>query len=170
MTSQEVVFAEAEPSDASEVSRFLADLTEESDFVTKDSPALEIEEMAQFLQGQLESIAGLCLLAKLGERVIGLVNLVPQSDGDSLSGDIFIGVEAAYRGRGIGHLLLEATIDWAQQMAVLDRLSLSVQARNARAIHLYQKFGFTVIKEQAASVLSRSGEWLDVYDMVKKLA
>ena len=35
-------------------------------------------------------------------------------------------------------------IDWADHTPAIRRLELTVQARNERAVHLYQKFGFDI--------------------------
>lgn len=48
-------------------------------------------------------------------------------------------------GHHIGSLLLEATLDFAENVAKLDIVSLEVRGDNERAIHLYEKYGFKKI-------------------------
>lgn len=48
-------------------------------------------------------------------------------------------VAEPYRGYGIGQLLLEVVLDWAQETPYIETLMLEVQVRNSRAIHLYKK-------------------------------
>ncbi len=48
-------------------------------------------------------------------------------------------------GHHIGSLLLEATLDFAENVAKLDIVSLEVRSDNERAIHLYEKYGFKKI-------------------------
>jgi RimJ/RimL family protein N-acetyltransferase len=50
-------------------------------------------------------------------------------------------VARAYRGRGIGSALLEASIGWARQ-AGAHKIALEVWPHNEAAIALYEKFGF----------------------------
>lgn len=54
----------------------------------------------------------------------------------------FIGTDASARGRGIGADLLAAGIDWMLSAATTQRISLTVNADNAEARRLYEKFGF----------------------------
>lgn len=55
--------------------------------------------------------------------------------------EISIGVEGAWRGRGVGRALLEALIDRARADQH-EALSLSVDAGNAPALALYRSMGF----------------------------
>lgn len=48
-------------------------------------------------------------------------------------------------GHHIGSLLLEVTLDFAENVAKLDIVSLKVRSDNERAIHLYEKYGFKKI-------------------------
>lgn len=54
----------------------------------------------------------------------------------------FIGTDAAARGRGIGADLLAAGIDWMLTAPSTKQVSLTVNANNAPARSLYEKFGF----------------------------
>lgn len=44
----------------------------------------------------------------------------------------------------LASFLRETMIDWADHTPTIRRLELTVQARNERAVHLYQKFGLTL--------------------------
>jgi ribosomal protein S18 acetylase RimI-like enzyme len=55
-----------------------------------------------------------------------------------------ITVAAGWRDRGIGGRLLGAAADWARANPLIKRVELNVMATNARAIHLYQKYGYVV--------------------------
>lgn len=50
-------------------------------------------------------------------------------------------LDAACRGRGIGEGLLLAAHAWAREMGV-EKITLSVFATNAHAIHLYRRMGY----------------------------
>ena len=54
----------------------------------------------------------------------------------------FIGVDRSVRGRGLGASLLTAGMDWMLSFAETDKISLTVNADNAAAIKLYEKYGF----------------------------
>ncbi len=169
MAEAEVLFAEAQASDAGALVVFLAQAMTESDFITQTSPSLSETQMATFLSRQEVSPRDICLLAKLGEGIIACLNLVAYPKAGSYFGDIFLVVGRAYQGAGLGQTLLELVIDWAQESKCLAGLSLSVQVRNQRAIHIYQKFGFSFSGLEKASVKSKQGQDLDVYLMTRAI-
>ncbi|MGT2930243.1 N-acetyltransferase family protein [Streptococcus dentasini] len=170
MTSQEIVFEEARAQEAVYVSQFLNELTAETDLIIKDRPSLAPEQMAEFLLKQSKSARDICLLAKSGSQVLGLLNLVSfQMATGGWSGDLFLAVAKDYRGYGLGQTLLELVLDWAQETQLLEQLELTVQVRNKPALHLYRKFGFEIVSRQKAAVLSRDNQYLDIYSMSRAL-
>jgi ribosomal protein S18 acetylase RimI-like enzyme len=54
----------------------------------------------------------------------------------------FIGTETPARGQGIGADLLAAGVDWMLSAPTMQKINLTVNADNAPARHLYEKFGF----------------------------
>lgn len=62
---------------------------------------------------------------------------------ESESGYIdFIGTDISARGRGIGADLLASGVDWMLLAPTTQKINLTVNADNAPARHLYEKFGF----------------------------
>jgi [ribosomal protein S18]-alanine N-acetyltransferase len=55
-----------------------------------------------------------------------------------------LGIHPEYQGRGLGQLLLCSLLDRARAIE-MKRATLEVRASNDRAIHLYEKHGFTVV-------------------------
>lgn len=167
MTSREVLIEEASSRDASALVDFLARVTKETDLIYKEGPSLDVEQMAIFLNQSAESLGCLCLLAKIDENVVGLVNVVEES---GAIGDVFLAVHQDYRGQGLGNLLMEVMIDWALENGILAGLRLTVQARNTVALHLYKKFGFEYDRLLKKAILSKEGLPLDVYQMSMQLS
>ena len=165
MSEQDLVIEEAQVEDASSLLALLQKVVEETDFIIQDK-ALTLDEMIRFLDQQSESINAICLVARLGEEFVGVLNIVPSdhSQDDSI-GDIFIAVKQAYWGYGLGSLLMETALDWAKHTPMIHRLELTVQVRNSRAIHLYEKFGFRIDATTSRGVPTKDGEFLDVYLM-----
>ena len=54
----------------------------------------------------------------------------------------FIGTDASARGRGVGADLLATGVDWMLSAPTTTKINLTVNAENAPARHLYEKFGF----------------------------
>lgn len=57
-------------------------------------------------------------------------------------GEVSISIQKAMWGQHIGTRFMEALIRFARETAKMEILSLEVRSDNARAIHLYEKFGF----------------------------
>lgn len=86
-----------------------------------------------------------------GDRIAGLVRLVAPERG---VGKInMVGRIPAYRGRGVGPRLVARALHALVERGAT-RVTLDVEAANARAVRLYQRFGFTV--ETRTPVLERT--------------
>ena len=82
------------------------------------------------------------LVAVIEGKVIGAIGLERFENRRSHAGYIGMAVHDAYAGRGAGTALMAAVIDLADNWLQLKRLELGVYADNARAIALYERFGF----------------------------
>lgn len=170
MAEQELLIEEAQAEDAASLAQLLSEVPKESDFLAQDeaSPSLTASDLDNYIRRHAELVNNLCLVAKLGSQVIGVLNVTAdQGTKTSHIGDIFIAVSKAYWGHGIGHFLMEAMLDWADHTPEISRLELTVQARNERAVHLYQKCGFEIEGTKKRGAKMENGEFLDVYLMAK---
>lgn len=170
MIEQEVIVREVLPEDAASLAATLKQLTKETDFITRDedSPHMSAQEMSIFIEQKAHSFNEICLVAKIADKVVGVLMISAYSHNRIKHiGDIFLAVLKDYWGYGIGQLLMEAALDWAEHSAVIRKLELTVQQRNAKAVHIYEKFGFEIegIKKRGAK--TKDGEFLDVYLMGK---
>ncbi|HFU4202741.1 TPA: N-acetyltransferase family protein [Streptococcus suis] len=168
MSRKEIVFEEAEPSDAPAFIDFMNQVSKETDYLVMDETGFRFsqEQMETIFEAGLENPRELCLLAKVGSEVIGVIS-VKSSRQFRIShiGNIFIAIRKDYWGYGIGSILLDEMLTWVQEMDLLKRLELTVQTRNKVAIHLYQKFGFGIEGTQKRGARTDEGEWLDLYYM-----
>lgn len=170
MARQEIIFEEAQEADAPAFIKFMNQIARETDFLVMDDDefAYSTKETQEILRRSGEKIDQLCLLAKVDATVIGVVNVKTASAYPiSHIGDIFIAVLKDYWGHGIGRILMEEVIAWAQEVGVLKRLELTVQIRNERAVRLYQSCGFEIEGIQKRGARTNEGEWLDLYYMGK---
>jgi ribosomal protein S18 acetylase RimI-like enzyme len=82
------------------------------------------------------------VVALAGDKVVGWCDIVPSPRHTKAHGGVLgIGVIKKYRARGIGPALLQAALDKARAVG-LTRVELTVREENARAIALYERFGF----------------------------
>ena len=165
MAEQEVIVEEAQLSDAKALVDLLSQVSQETDFVVAET-ILSQEDMEIFLERHLESINEICLVVRVGKELAGVLNVSSVSSPQTNHiGDIFIAVQEKYWGYGLGSLLMEVALDWACHTPVIRRLELTVQARNSRAVHLYEKFGFKIEATKERGAKTKDGEFLDVYLM-----
>lgn len=105
------------------------------------------------------------LVAEIEGRVVGGASLhLERSPRRHHCGEIAMGVHDDFAGRGVGSALMTALLDLADNWLGLRRLELTVYTDNAPAIHLYEKFGFT-IEGTAHEFAFRNGVYVDAYSM-----
>jgi len=78
---------------------------------------------------------------------------------------IVIGILEEYCGKGIGSLLFQNVINWANENKV-KRLELTVIAENQRAMNLYKKVGFKLEGTREKSIF-KDGKYYDELYMSK---
>lgn len=135
---------EAIPSDAARVVELLRTLFGETNFMLYEpgESAATQEQQARQIDEKTRSGSGVMFVCETDGQLIGAVfgtRGVARRTKHSLY--IVIGVLQAWVGRGVGRALLQALEEWALSRAV-HRLELTVAVDNARAIALYEKFGF----------------------------
>lgn len=107
------------------------------------------------------------LVAVIDGKVIGMVGLHPElNPRRAHAASIGMAVHDAYAGRGAGTALMEAVVDQADRWLNLRRLELTVYSDNARAIALYERFGFEregLLRDYAW----RDGAYVDAITMAR---
>ena len=107
------------------------------------------------------------LVAVIDGKAIGMIFLGrEESPRRSHVGSLGMAVHDAYAGRGVGTALMAAVVDLADNWLQLKRLELGVYADNARAIALYERFGFE--REGVWRAYAwRNGEYVDSIAMAR---
>lgn len=83
------------------------------------------------------------LVAEVEGRVVGSIGLHREPWHRRIhTASIGMAVHDAFAGRGVGSAMLAAVVDLAERWWNIRRLELNVYADNARAIALYERFGF----------------------------
>ena len=161
----ELLIREAEVEDAAELVSFLNRVSVETDFTSLDRDGILMTdtEMELFLDKQAHSENQITLLALLNDEIAGIVNITAdQRKRVRHIGDLFIVIGKKYWNNGLGSLLLEEVVEWAQASGILRRLQLTVQTRNQAAVHLYQKNGFVIEGRQDRGAYIEEGKFIDV--------
>jgi ribosomal protein S18 acetylase RimI-like enzyme len=89
----------------------------------------------------LQNVHTRLLIAAQGNDLQGYV--FGKVDLDACEGYIdFIGVDARWRGKGIGRMLLAAAVHWMFSFPAVQHVDLVVASANTAAVRLYESFGF----------------------------
>ena len=107
---------------------------------TLQLPYSSVEERQQRFAGKSANQTN--LVAVVDGKAVGMIFLGRFENRRSHVGSIGMAVHDAHAGRGVGTALLAAVVDLADNWLQVKRLELSVYADNARAIALYERFGF----------------------------
>jgi len=103
-----------------------------------------LESTFAFIQSVIENNQAQYFVIEQNQ-VIGWCDIIPKSyEGLRHVGILGMGILPAYRGKGLGKLLLQKTIEHARTINHLEKVELDVFESNKAAIALYTKMGFTV--------------------------
>lgn len=168
MTEVEFTIREAIPSDAVELLQALKIIGSETPYLVMDEKGMEMtsKEMSDNLATLYESPNNILMVALADEKVIGAASVKASSKRRmSHIGEIGISILKEYWGFGLGSLMMEELIQWAKESNIIRRLELTVQHRNQRAVHVYEKIGFKTEAIMARGAKTDDGNFLDVHLM-----
>jgi RimJ/RimL family protein N-acetyltransferase len=154
--AMEVTIREARPDDAPALIEQVRLLTEEPDIDIPLGPnefTLTQEQERQVLAEYAVAENSVFLVAEAEGKIVGMLNCQGgKRQATRHAVTLGMSVRKAYRNQGIGGKLMEQAVAWAKGTGVVTRIELAVYARNARAIHLYEQFGFAVEGQRRRAV------------------
>ena len=162
----EIIYREAQPSDASELLLHLSRVGGESDFLTfgKEGFGTSAEREARFIARFIKNSDELMLVATVADTVVanGVIERerIPRL---SHRARLSLTVLKEYSHRGIGTRLLEMMIDFARESGA-EIIYLECHVDNTRAVSLYEKFGF-IISGRMKKYFKIDGKYHDAYLM-----
>ncbi|MHC5247717.1 GNAT family N-acetyltransferase [Enterococcus sp. LJL90] len=168
----EITIREAVPEDAAAILILSKKIGGETDFLVMDETGLNLTEEQEALQlaAIYESENNVLFVALANEAIVGLASIHSDSSPKTAHiGEIGISILKEFCGMGLGTALLEELIFWAQETEITRRLELTVQARNQRAVNLYQNFGFQREAVMERGAVTVEGTFLDVWLMSKMI-
>jgi len=134
---------EGRPGDASalvELARAVS--SEEGDWLLATDGWRSASAERRYLRAVRRSAHAAVFVAEVPEGLVGRLSVSRDPHPASRHvADLGLMVAAAYRRRGIGRALLEATVEWARRHGV-SKLELHVFPHNEPALRLYESFGF----------------------------
>ncbi len=158
------------PADAAELIDYLKTISGETDnlsFGADDFP-FTVEMEADYLAKQVGSTGNALFVARYEGRIVGDASLSRGPRRMSHRGELGVSVLRDMWGRGIGTALAERVLAFARENG-LEQVFLEVRSDNARAIRLYEKFGFRKLCTYPAYMKKEDGQPIDCDFMILPL-
>lgn len=161
----------AVPLDAAGYIRLIKDVLRESPPVDTPYAPDEFDPPVERIRDRISEVSrstnAVFLVAEVQRKLVGALTC----GGGTLGADrhmtaLGIYVAKPYRDQGVGRALMAAAMTWAESSQVVRRVELEVFAGNARAIHLYEAFGFER-EGVKRGLYQRDGTYLDMVLMAR---
>jgi RimJ/RimL family protein N-acetyltransferase len=130
-----------------------------------------IEEYQEWIQKIVEHERETMLVAELGGKVVGWIVFRSQERKRMHhTGSFAIMIQKDYRNQGVGKLLINELLHWAEEHPIIEKISLGTFSTNTRAIELYKKLGFVEEGRKVKEFKFNNDEYVDdvlMYKIVK---
>lgn len=164
-----ITLRRATPQDAAAITRSMAEPEVHGNLMQLPYPSEEmwhkrLTDMASASPGGVD----LLLVAERDGQWLGSAGLHPAGPALRRRHVAMLGISVAraHQGQGVGHVLMQGLIDYADRWAQVLRIELTVFADNARAVALYERCGF-VHEGRARAYALRDGRYEDVLYMAR---
>lgn len=140
------IIENANPEDAAAILEYLRIVGGETDNLNMGAEGLPttVENEESYLQSLTDSPDGVMYAAKADGEIIGISHVGRLKRRMSHRASIGVSVRRCAWHGGVGSALMEALIVFARKNGI-EQLELEVRSDNARAIQLYERFGFTKV-------------------------
>ncbi|HLL90251.1 MAG TPA: GNAT family protein, partial [Tepidisphaeraceae bacterium] len=127
--------------------------------------AMTVDEERAFITSRNSSPThGIFAVAEIGSELVAVGQLDRgQRQTNQHTATLGLSVDAAWRRRGIATSLMDYLIEWARREELV-RIELKVFARNAPAIHVYERLGFAHEGRHPYAFL-KQGVWVEELTM-----
>jgi len=170
-TGQELCVREAIPDDSAKLIAFLEDTSGESDNLSfgPGEFGTSEEEERKILEDLLKADSNIHLIALIDDEIVGEIGFnTGKRKRISHCGEFGMCVRKQFWKSGIGGILVDSLIRWAEQQGTIHKINLSVRTDNLPAIGLYLKKGF-LIEGRILDSLRVDGRSFDTYRMGRRI-
>lgn len=147
LMSTRFIVRHAEPLDARGYITLIKDILNETPRVDTPYAPDEFNPTFERIRDRISEVRAtdnsLFLVAEADRAIVGALTCgggTLQADRHMTALGVYVARE--WRDKGVGNALMAKVVAWAKASPVVERVELEVYARNARAIHLYEKYGF----------------------------
>lgn len=146
--SEEVSLREATAGDGKQIFTLFSALNLESDSLQMDDlsdrPIAKIDKQLALIK---LSSTNMILVATLRDELIGVITIIQSKNDKKRTAELGVGVLKKYWNQGIGSMMVDEALYWAQNFSDLNSIWLDVFADNQYAYRIYQSMGFIPTKK-----------------------
>jgi ribosomal protein S18 acetylase RimI-like enzyme len=170
---KEILLRNATVNDANEIALIKSEIIGEEVFMLRELAEANInaDSEKEEISEHLNRDGSVYIVAEFDGHVIGFLEFLNGSlKRIRHSGMFSMYIRKDFREEGIGSLLLEELIRWAESDSLIEKLTLAVFSTNTRARKLYEKFGFIVEGNCPHDMKLSDGTYIDsilMYRFVK---
>ena len=168
----EATIRSVEPEDAPRMLQYMKIMLAETPFLLRTPEEFNYtpEEEARILAGRKDDPRCLMLEVEAEGQIVASADICSHGAKSRAMhrGELGISVRKDYWHKGIGSALMERLIAFAAQCGY-EQVELTVEAKNARALGLYRKYGFAVYGTRPHGMKYPDGSYDDDYLMIKML-
>lgn len=136
----------ADDKDAQQLLDHISKINKETDFLIREPDEFDftLNKQKNFIKARINSEINLFIVAEIEGTIIGSCTL----SGSTLRRekhkvDLGISIQREYWGLGVGRRLMAVAMDWAKENNI-EKITLTVDTSNYRAVALYESLGFEV--------------------------
>jgi RimJ/RimL family protein N-acetyltransferase len=128
----------------------------------------KIEDHEEWIRNILENERETMLVAEYENNVVGWIVFRSQERMRMHhTGSFAIMLRKEFRNKGIGKLLIQELLSWAEKHPVIEKVTLGTFSTNSRAIELYKKLGFIEEGRKVREFKFSNDEYVDDVLMYK---
>lgn len=158
--------------DAQALLDYVNPLSAEQTFILLQGEQLTLEDEQKYLDRELSLMragTGVQLLAFVDDMVVGDTEIQVRPGISEHVGALGIGIAKAYRGQGLGELMMETIINEAMtHLPKVQIITLRVFGNNEVALNLYRKLGFVEYGRLPGGMRHR-GSFVDDVHLFKRI-
>lgn len=151
---------------------YINTLSKEQTFILMQGEQLAFEEEQAFIEESLIKIRygkKVLVLTFVNDELIGIAGIDLKTRAEKHVGIFGISVAKEHRGKGVGKILMQTTLEEAKRyMPELRIVTLGVFGNNPLAKHMYETFGFKEYGNLPKGAIHR-GEYVDHIEMYKEM-
>ncbi|WP_019376650.1 GNAT family N-acetyltransferase [Virgibacillus halodenitrificans] len=145
LPKEKIVIRTANTKDAPRILQIEREVVSEETFLITSLEEFDktVDQQSDWIENMIHNDRETMLVAEYSGQVVGWIVFMSQNRIRlSHTGSFGMMIEKNFRNMGIGKLLINGILDWAEVNPCIEKVSLGVFSTNKRAIALYKKMGF----------------------------